>query len=210
MFPGTTLADGMTSIGKTSSTALLAPRKKKGPFKLLMGPWAHGTFGSSYSRNCGFRPRSRPEPAEAQMDLQLKWFDQTLKGIDTGDSFRAPGTSVPSWAGGDGKKDGSGRLRHGGSWLAESSWPLANTQLHELLSSGEEFLGSQPLPLRQSPSSTGISTIRRTLCRLLAGPLTTSSTLRKVRLIRAAGMSPMGHRIRGSRQRASFARRRCR
>ena len=74
--PGYYVGGWYDCIGKTSSTAR-SPRKK-GPFKLLMGPWAHGTFGASYLGTVDFGPEAALS-ADAQMELQLKWFDQTLK-----------------------------------------------------------------------------------------------------------------------------------
>ena len=106
--------------------SLLAPRKKKVPIKLLMGPWAHGTYGSSVLGNVDFGPEAALSP-QAQLDLQLNWFDQTLKGVDTGIASEPP-VRIFVMGGGDGRKDGAGRLRHGGKWRVESSWPLANTR----------------------------------------------------------------------------------
>ena len=103
----------------------LAPRKK-GPIKLLMGPWAHGTYGSSTLGDVDFGPEAALT-GSAQLELQLRWFDQTLKGSDTG-IYSEPPVRIFVMGGGDGRKDGAGRLRHGGHWSSESSWPLANTQ----------------------------------------------------------------------------------
>jgi putative CocE/NonD family hydrolase len=103
----------------------LAPRKK-GPIKLLMGPWAHGTYGSSTLGDVDFGGEAALSAA-AQMTLQLRWFDQTLKGEETG-IVNEPPVRIFVMGGGDGRKSGAGKLRHGGKWRAESTWPLAGTQ----------------------------------------------------------------------------------
>src|SRR5207248_5894905 len=103
----------------------LAPRKKR-PIKLLMGPWAHGTYGSSYLGTVDFGPEAALN-GDGQSELQLRWFDQTLKGDDTG-ILSEPPVRLFRMGGGAGTKDGAGRLRHGGNWIAESNWPLHNTQ----------------------------------------------------------------------------------
>jgi len=128
----------------------LAPRKK-GPFKLLMGPWAHGTFGASYLGTVDFGPEAALS-AEAQMELQLKWFDQTLKGNDP-PSASEPPVRLFRMGGGDGRKDGAGRLRHGGSWISENTWPLANTQFTNYYLQEKNSLVSSPSALAKSLST---------------------------------------------------------
>ena len=81
-------------------------------------------------------------------ELQMRWFDQTLKGVDTGILSELP-VKLFRMGGGDGRKDASGRMRHGGSWIAESAWPLANTQftkyyLHEKGSLSAAAPGAEP------------------------------------------------------------------
>jgi putative CocE/NonD family hydrolase len=103
----------------------LAPLKKS-PIRLLMGPWAHGTYGSSTLGDVDFGPEAALSSA-TQLELQLRWFDQTLKGLDTG-ILSDPPVRIFVMGGGDGRRGGAGRLRHGGHWRSESTWPLPDTK----------------------------------------------------------------------------------
>jgi uncharacterized protein len=99
--------------------------RKKGPIKLFIGPWGHGT-NASFLGDVDFGPDAVLTEEQGN-HLQLRWFDQSLKGIDTG-IFSEPDVRVFVMGGGDGRKDGAGRLRHGGRWRAEKSWPFPNTR----------------------------------------------------------------------------------
>jgi putative CocE/NonD family hydrolase len=100
-------------------------KAKKSPVKLIMGPWTHGdypVFARTYSGNIDFG-------SDASIDynaLRLKWFDQTLKGIDTGILEESP-IKIFVMGGGDGRKNKHGRLNHGGRWRDEPEWPLPQT-----------------------------------------------------------------------------------
>jgi uncharacterized protein len=127
--------------------AALAPRKK-GPLKLLIGPWGHGTNGSSLG-DVNFGPEAALSPQQGN-ELHLKWFDQTLKGIDTG-ILADPPVRIFVMGGGDGRKDGAGKLRHGGRWRAESAWPLASTQYtNYYLQKGGTLIEAKPAELEAS------------------------------------------------------------
>lgn len=100
-------------------------RAKKSPVKMIMGPWTHGDadiFSRTYSGDVDFGP-------EAAIDynaLRLRWFDQTLKGIDTG-ILDEPPVKIFVMGSGDGRRNREGRLSHGGWWRYENEWPLART-----------------------------------------------------------------------------------
>ena len=107
---------------------------KKGPVKLIMGPWTHGdaeVFARTYSDDVDLGP-------EASIDynaLRLRWFDQTLKGVDTG-ILDEPPIRIFVMGGGDGIRNEEWRLNHSGRWRYENEWPLARTvytnyHLHE-------------------------------------------------------------------------------
>ncbi len=80
--------------------------------KLLIGPWAHGEFNNPIGEmNFGFGSSAAFIDLRIDfMNLQLRWFDHWLKGIDTGMLNEAPiklfvmGTNV---------------------WRDEQEWPLA-------------------------------------------------------------------------------------
>lgn len=100
-------------------------KMKKSTVKLLMGPWTHGdaeVFARTYSGDVDFGP-------EAAIDynaLRLKWFDQTLKGINNG-ILHEPPVRIFVMGGGDGSRNKEGRLNHGGYWRYEKEWPLDRT-----------------------------------------------------------------------------------
>ena len=80
-------------------------RKNRSPQKLLMGPWTHGD-PRSYSGDAEFG-------LEAAVDFDmigLRWFDQFLKGVDTG-CWRSRPSASSSW----GPATGTGRPRAGSS-----------------------------------------------------------------------------------------------
>ncbi|MBI2887970.1 MAG: CocE/NonD family hydrolase [Chloroflexi bacterium] len=100
--------------------------RKKGPVKVIMGPWTHGgrTPEQPYAGDVEFGPEAAvPDFRE----LQLAWFDQWLKGEETGIASEPP-LKLFVMGGGGGHRTKSGRLFHGGRWRAEQEWPLARTR----------------------------------------------------------------------------------
>ncbi len=100
-------------------------QRKKSPVKLIMGPWTHGDdpiFRLTYSGDVDFGP----EAAIDYNGLRLRWFDETLKGIDTGIRSEPP-VKIFVMGGGDGRRNREGRLNHGGRWRLEHEWPLVRT-----------------------------------------------------------------------------------
>jgi putative CocE/NonD family hydrolase len=97
---------------------------KKSPHKLIIGPWTHGSQGSNFAGEIEFPP----EAALAFNDWRLRWYDHWLKGEDNGVEKEAP-VKLFIMGGGDGRKNKDGRLRHGGHWRDEKSFPLERTQL---------------------------------------------------------------------------------
>jgi len=95
-------------------------KNKKGPIRLIMGPWTHGGQQSSHAGEAEFGP-------EAKLDLMAfhqRWFDHWLKGIDNGID-REPPVRIFVMGGGDAHKTPEGRLFVGGHWRTENEWPLA-------------------------------------------------------------------------------------
>ncbi len=99
---------------------------KKGPVKVLVGPWTHGsnTLELSYAGDVEFGPEAA---LDSFRDLHLRWFDQALKGQRSGVDGQPP-VRIFVMGGGGGHRAGSGRLFHGGYWRDEAEWPLARTQ----------------------------------------------------------------------------------
>ncbi|MFQ5947161.1 MAG: CocE/NonD family hydrolase, partial [Anaerolineae bacterium] len=95
---------------------------KKGPVWALMGPWTHGwaQLALPYSGDVDFGP----EAAVDYNELRLAFFDAALKGISNGWRER-PLLRLFIMGGGSGRRNGQGRLDHGGTWRDEREWPLA-------------------------------------------------------------------------------------
>ncbi len=93
------------------------------PKKLIIGTWLHGgdMFTQSVAGNVEFGAEAALEDNNS---LRLRWFDQHLKGLDTGLDAEAP-VQLFVMGGGTGRKDRAGRLQHGGRWRDEQEWPLA-------------------------------------------------------------------------------------
>ena len=99
-------------------------KAKKGPIRLIMGPWTHGGQEVSYSGEAEFGP-------EAALDFnafRLRWFDRWLKGMDNGVD-REPPVRIFVMGGGDAHKTPEGRIFVGGRWRDERGWPLARTEV---------------------------------------------------------------------------------
>ncbi|MEX2374159.1 MAG: CocE/NonD family hydrolase [Dehalococcoidia bacterium] len=87
------------------------------PIRMMIGPWQH-SVGPSVTGDVDFG-------ASAARDLrleQLLWFDQVLKGRETG-ILERPAVEMFVMGGGDGTRSPEGRLRHGGHWATAEEWP---------------------------------------------------------------------------------------
>jgi putative CocE/NonD family hydrolase len=134
---------------------------KKGPIRLLMGPWTHGQRSVSYSGDVDFGPTAALDRnlAEDWSDFRTMWFDAWLKDLDNGVRDEAP-VRLFIMGGGDGRMNAEGRMNHGGQWRFESDWPLARTQftnyyLHDggLFSPEPPTLATPPATFRFDPEN---------------------------------------------------------
>jgi putative CocE/NonD family hydrolase len=99
-------------------------KRKKGPVRLIMGPWTHTDF-ERFAGDVDFGPEAALSDDDYN-SLQLAWFDRTLRGRPaTGEE---PPVKIFVMGGGDGRRDQAGRLKHGGRWRLENEWPLARTR----------------------------------------------------------------------------------
>src|SRR6185436_450075 len=78
------------------------------------------------------------------------WFDQTLKGLETG-ILDEPPITIFVMGGGDGRKNGEGRLNHGGYWRTETAWPLERAQDTAFYFHADGSLANEP-PADAPPS----------------------------------------------------------
>jgi hypothetical protein len=101
--------------------------RKRGPIKLVLGPWTHGQRSVSYAGDVDFGPAAVLDGniAPDYVAFRLAWFDRYLKGGDAPDYLPAP-VKIFVMGGGPGGRDEAGRLQHGGSWRDEPRWPLLN------------------------------------------------------------------------------------
>lgn len=101
-------------------------RLKRSPQRLVMGPWTHGVRADEdFAGDVSFGPAA----LEHYNGLRLRWFDQWLKGMDTGVAGDPP-VRIFVMGGGGGRKTYdvlglNGRIDHGGQWRSESQWPPA-------------------------------------------------------------------------------------
>jgi len=94
-------------------------KAKKSPQRLLIGPWTHGALSRSFAGEAEFGPYSTVNFNE----LQLRWFEHWLKGVDDGVEKDAP-VRIFVMGGGDAHKTAEGRIFVGGHWREEKEWPL--------------------------------------------------------------------------------------
>lgn len=116
-------------------------RRKRGPVRLLMGPWVHGvgTMAQSWSGDVDF---GQDAPMDDYNGFRLRWFDQQLKGLDTGIDAE-PLVRIFVMGGGSGRKNTDGRMEHGGRWRTEQAWPLARTRWTPYYAHADGSLGAE-------------------------------------------------------------------
>jgi hypothetical protein len=98
-------------------------KAKRGPIRLIMGPWTHGGQRESFAGEAEFGP-------DAALDFyafELRWFDRWLKGLDNGVDSE-PAVRIFVMGEGDAHKTPEGRIFVGGHWRTEREWPLARTR----------------------------------------------------------------------------------
>ncbi|MFA5964694.1 MAG: CocE/NonD family hydrolase [Sphingomonas sp.] len=102
---------------------------KRGPVKLVLGPWTHGQRSASFSGDVDFGPAAPLDGnlAPDYITLRRDWFDRHLRGIDAPEHLAAP-IHLFVMGGGSGRRLPSGRIDHGGRWRNEQAWPLPGTE----------------------------------------------------------------------------------
>jgi putative CocE/NonD family hydrolase len=124
-------------------------RIKQQPKKVIIGPWIHGrNTNVTYINDVDFGP----EAALVFDELQLRWFDYWLKGLDTG-IMDEPPVKIFVMGSGDGRRNLEGRLNHGGHWRYGESWPLPQTQFTPYYTRAGGRLDPQP-PVEPNAATT--------------------------------------------------------
>jgi putative CocE/NonD family hydrolase len=104
-------------------------KKKRGPVRLILGPWTHGDRQLTYAGDVDFGPAATIDGNVAPdfLTLRLRWFDRWVKGVRNGVDTE-PVVRIFVMGGGSGRKNAAGRLDHGGKWRAERDWPIPDTK----------------------------------------------------------------------------------
>jgi len=117
----------------------LAPAKR-GPVKLIMGPWTHGARSASYAGEVDFGPGATLDADGGDLFARrLAWFDRYLKGVPSTGPDQPP-VRIFVMGGGSGRKTAQGRLDHGGRWRSEPDWPLPDARPTPYYLSGDGSL----------------------------------------------------------------------
>jgi uncharacterized protein len=104
-------------------------KRKRGPVRLILGPWTHGDRQLTYAGDVDFGSDAPLDGNLAPdfLTLRLRWFDRWLKGLDNGVD-REPAVRLFVMGGGSGRRNAAGRMQHGGVWRNETDWPLPGTR----------------------------------------------------------------------------------
>lgn len=115
----------------TSELYIGLSKRKKGPIKLIFGPWAHGGQSLTYAGEVDFGPTASLDVniAPSYNHLRLGWFDRFLKGKENG-AENDPSVRLFVMGGGNGQKKCQ-VMQHDGRWRIEKDWPLPGTKYTE-------------------------------------------------------------------------------
>ncbi len=115
--------------------------RKRGPVRGLVGPWTHGVgqFGLTYAGDVELGP----DAAIDHNEERLAFFDAVLKDAPNGWRERRP-LRIFVMGGGSGRRNGAGRLEHGGRWREATEWPLPGTRITNFFLQPGGGLGATP------------------------------------------------------------------
>jgi putative CocE/NonD family hydrolase len=105
-------------------------RLKKGPVRLILGPWTHGDRTLTYAGEVDFGPEAPIDGnlAEDFLQLRLRFFNTWLKDESDG-AAAEPAVRLFVMGGGSGRRNAQGRVDHGGHWRAETDWPIPDARV---------------------------------------------------------------------------------
>ena len=117
-------------------------RRKKGPVRLILGPWTHGDRSITFAGDVDFGRAATLDGALAPdyLTLRLRWFDAWLKGAPNGVA-QEPAVRLFVMGGGGGRRNAEGRLDHGGVWRSERDWPIPRARQTAYFLHGDGHLG---------------------------------------------------------------------
>ncbi|MEK7427670.1 MAG: CocE/NonD family hydrolase [Pseudomonadota bacterium] len=124
--PMTWMSSWFDPYPRTATDNYIALSKaKRGPVRLILGPWTHGDNNKTFAGDVDFGPGSTlfGNLAPDLTTMRKRWFDRYLKGEANGVD-KEPKVRIFVMGGGSGAKNAEGRMDHGGQWRAEADWPL--------------------------------------------------------------------------------------
>lgn len=110
--------------GNTTANYRALSKSIAGPVYLVMGPWIHGSQGSSAHGQVDF---GKDAAIADPLAWRLAWYDRWLAG-DNGAAIQPTAVRIFVMGKGDCSVDTDGRDRHGGAWRDEKEWPLARAK----------------------------------------------------------------------------------
>jgi uncharacterized protein len=120
-------------------------RAKRSPMQLIIGPWTHGDRSLSHAGAVEFGPLAPVDGnlAEDFFALRRRWFDRWMRGLANGVAAE-PTVRVFVMGGGPGRRNGDGRLEHGGRWRSAADWPLPQTRWTPFYLQADRSLAAVP------------------------------------------------------------------
>lgn len=115
-------------------------RLKSSPMRLVVGPWTHSGNARTWAGDVDLGADAAIRAFDTE--YQLGWFDRIL-GPDANAAPEKP-VRLFVMGTGDGGKDASGRLRHGGYWLEADGWPLPEASPRAYFLHGDGSLSPEP------------------------------------------------------------------
>ncbi len=133
---------------QTTMNYMVLAKAKKGPIKMIMGPWIHGMHMRSAHGQADFGPAAAIDSSA----FHLRWYDRWLKGVENGVEREAP-VKIFVMGGGSEAKTADGRHLHGGTWRDEREWPLARTRFTNYYLHGDGTLALEKSAEAESHTS---------------------------------------------------------
>jgi len=131
----------------TMSFAALS-KNKRGPVKMILGPWIHGMHMMSAHGEVDFGASA----AIDGLEFRLRWYDRWLKGIANG-AENDPPVKIFVMGGGAETTGADGRHLHDGVWRDEHEWPLARTRFTPYYLHADRTLSVAPPTEEESSTS---------------------------------------------------------